>query len=70
VAAEFIVEAERAVHYAVVREDDCVFERATANEAHGAKGLDFALETKSARTRQEAAKTLLAHSHFNFLLSN
>src|SRR5262249_51384532 len=68
VAAEFVVKPEWAVHYAIIREDNRVFERTAADQTHPPQRFDFAFETKRACARQQATKTFLAHVHFDFLL--
>src|SRR5258706_13005018 len=69
-AADLVVESQGTVHDAVICKNDGVVERTGPNQAHGAKRLDFAFETEGTRSRQQLAKTLLAHVHFELLLAN
>src|SRR5580704_16637413 len=58
VAAKFVREAQRPVHHAVVGQDNGIFQRTAANQAHGAERLDVTLEAKGPRTGQEMAKSV------------
>lgn len=49
VAAKFVRETQRAVHDAVLGEDDGIIEGAAADEAHGPKGRNVALEAEGSR---------------------
>lgn len=70
VAAEFVGEAQFTLHQSVGREDDGVFERAAANQSHGAKFFDFMRESKSSRRGEFAAKGFTADGDFGFLLAD
>lgn len=70
VAAEFIGIAERAVHDAVLGEDDGVIERAAADEAHGAEGLDIGFEAEGAGAGENLAEGIGVNDHFDFLLAD
>jgi len=70
VAAEFVREAERAVHHAVVGEHDGIVQRAAANQAHGAKRLDIPLKAEGAGARQEIAERFGIYGEFDLLLTD
>src|SRR5882724_5906225 len=69
VAAEFVRKAQRAIHDAIVGKDNGVIERAAADQAHGAQGLDVALKTKSSCASEQLPEGLREHDHFNLLLT-
>jgi hypothetical protein len=70
VAAEFIGIAERAVHDAVLCEDDGVIEGAAADEAHGAEGLDIGFEAKGAGAGENLAERIGIDEKFDLLLAD
>src|ERR1700674_25298 len=70
VPAKLVGETQRAVHDAVVGENDGVLERAAANEAHGFERFDVALETESSRPSQKVAECIRPNQHFHFLLAH
>lgn len=70
VSAKLVGEAQRAVHDAVLGEDDGVFERSTADQAHGPQRLDIAVEAEGARAGKQVAESVSAHDHLYFLLAD
>src|SRR2546422_11674813 len=70
VSSKLVGEAQRPVHDAVVRENDGVLERASANKAHGLERLDVALETESSIARQKVAEGIGTNPHLHFLLAH
>jgi hypothetical protein len=70
VATELVGKAKRAVHHAVLGQDDGVFERSSANQTHGAQRLDVALETKGAGAGQQVPEGARFHEHLDLLLAD
>src|SRR5579864_9767894 len=70
VAAEFIWEAQTSFQEAVRREHDGVFERTSANQAHGTQAVDIFGERKGARGGKLARESIPRDDDFRFLLAN
>src|SRR5713101_2782847 len=68
--AKFIGKTQGPVHDAIVGENDSVFKRASANEAHGLEGFDIAFEAKRSGTSKQVAESLRADHHLYFLLAD
>src|SRR5579864_2294319 len=69
-AAEFIWEAQTSFEKTVRREDDGVFERAAANQAHGAQAVNVFRERKCACGGEFSRKCVARDGDFGFLLAN
>jgi hypothetical protein len=68
--AEFVGIAKRAVHDAVLGEDDGVIEGTAADEAHGAERLDIGFEAEGAGAGENLAEGFGIYDHFDFLLAD
>src|SRR5689334_6607084 len=69
-AAKFIRKPERAIHDAVVGEDDSVLQRSSANQAHRLERFNVSLKTECARARQEVTERVWPNQHLHFLLAD
>jgi len=70
VAAELVGVTKRAVHDAVFGQNDGVFQRASADESHGAERLDITFKTKCAGAGKNVPEGLCVDDHFHLLLTN
>src|ERR1700692_2591482 len=66
-SAELVREPQGAVHNPALIEDDCVVERAAANQTHSAQPFEVLHEAKLSRGRQHPAERLTSHAQLDFL---